>query len=64
MKYLKSSTYAVYQKKEKKKKTDDLITACKYFHGKKMLSTNWLVNLAQEGIYKTKHYLEAEAKFK
>lgn len=43
MKYLESSTCTVY----KKKKTDDLITAPKYFHGEKILSTKWLVNLAR-----------------
>lgn len=43
MKYLESSTCTVY----KKKKTDDLITAPKYFHREKILSTKWLVNLAR-----------------
>lgn len=30
----------------------------------KTVRTNWLVNLAQKGMYKTNHYMEAEAKFK
>lgn len=30
----------------------------------KTVRTNWLVNLAQKGMYETNHYMEAEAKFK
>lgn len=65
-KILQSETFgrvqpAVYQKEKKK---DYLITACKYFHMEKTVRTNWLVNLAQKGMYETNHYMEDEAKFK
>lgn len=61
MKYLESFTGIVYYKK--KKKTDDLIIAPKYFHWENILRTNWLVNLAK-GLHKTNQHLEADKKLK